>query len=40
VGDGSIDSGQEAATFVGIKFPSVGHHVVENMLRDGQIRHD
>lgn len=30
MGDGSIGSGQESTTLVGIEFPGVGHHVVED----------
>jgi hypothetical protein len=40
MGDGSVGSGQEATTLVGIEFPGVGHHVVEDRLRDDEIRHD
>jgi hypothetical protein len=39
MGDGPVGSSQEAATLVGIEFPGVGHHVVEDRLRDDEIRH-
>ena len=39
MGDGSVASGQKAATFVGIEFPGVGDHVVENVLGNDEIRH-
>src|ERR1700675_3853684 len=39
VGDGPVDSGQEPATLVGIEFPGVGHHVVENVLGNDEIYH-
>jgi hypothetical protein len=39
MGDGPVGSSQEPATLVGIEFPGVGYHVVEDGLRDDEIGH-
>jgi hypothetical protein len=38
--DGTVGSGQKPATLIGIEFPRVSHHIVEDVLGNDEIRHD